>query len=90
MKNFTDFSLLCYNDKVNHEFYIGIYITDQIYLNMLNTQIQLPWRVVERYLRKLYTELKCAQQSHSWAYICIKLYLKKTHTPACSFQLYSQ
>ena len=30
------------------------------------------------------------QQSHSWAYIQIKLSLKKTHAPACSLQHYSQ
>ena len=30
------------------------------------------------------------QPSHSWAYIRTKLFLKKTHAPACSLQYYSQ
>ena len=30
------------------------------------------------------------QQSHSWAYIQTKLSLKKTHTPVCSLQHFSQ
>uniref|UniRef100_A0A8D1PWU3 DUF1725 domain-containing protein n=1 Tax=Sus scrofa TaxID=9823 RepID=A0A8D1PWU3_PIG len=28
-------------------------------------------------------------QSHSWAYIWTKFYLKETHAPACSWQHYS-
>ena len=48
--------------------------------------VQPLWRTVWRYLRKLYVELP----SRSWAYIRTKLYLKKTHAPTCSLQLYSQ
>jgi len=52
--------------------------------------VQPLWRTVWRYLRNLYIELPYDLQSHSWASIRTKLYLKETHAPACSLQLYSQ
>ena len=32
----------------------------------------------------------CFQQPHSWSYIWTNFFLKKTHAPSCSLQLYSQ
>uniref|UniRef100_A0A8D1UQC9 Uncharacterized protein n=1 Tax=Sus scrofa TaxID=9823 RepID=A0A8D1UQC9_PIG len=52
--------------------------------------VQPLWRTVWRYLRNLYIELPYDPQSHSWAYIRTKLYLKETHAPTCSLQHFSQ
>ena len=52
--------------------------------------VQPLWRTVWRYLRNLYIELHMTPQSHSWASIRTKLYLKETCAPAYSLQHYSQ
>ena len=43
------------------------------------------------YTLEIYTQnYHMTLQSHSWASIQTKLYLKETHAPACSLQHYSQ
>ena len=61
------------------------------------TLVQLLWKqyvsssenyrgTLENYMQNYHM----TQQSHSWAYIWIKLFLKKIHAPVCSLQHYSQ
>ena len=44
--------------------------------------VQPLWKTLWRFLRKLNIELSYDPKSHSWAYICTKLSLKKIHIAA--------